>query len=174
MKSLFYLTLLLGSTTLYAQSFQQQLGQALGQFTQAQSAEQYGASAASFTQLGATEGATWHAHYYAALANVAQSFRTEAKENRDELIAAAQTSLDAAVSAGADETEATALQARIYQASIATDPSRAMQYGPKAMGILFPAKAKSPDNPRVLTLLLLVPASGSQRSGALRFLKQKS
>jgi hypothetical protein len=139
MKSLLYLTLLLGSTSLFAQaSYQQALGQALGQFSQAQSPEQYGASATAFTELGNAEGATWHANYYAALATVAQSFRTEETKDRDRLVSA----------------ESVALQARIYQARISIDPaSRSMQYGPKTMGMLFPAKAKSPGNPRLLLLL---------------------
>jgi len=154
MKSLFYLTLLLGSTTLYAQNFPQQLGQALGQFAQAQSAEDLGNSAATFSELSKVEGASWHASYYASLATVFQSFRTEGQEDRDRLVSEAQTALDAAVSAGADAIEATALQARIYQARISVDPNnRSMQYGPKTMGILFPAKAKAPGNPRVLMLL---------------------
>ncbi|MFT5998483.1 MAG: hypothetical protein ACI81P_000936 [Neolewinella sp.] len=155
MKSLLYLTLLLGSTSLFAQaSYQQALGQALGQFSQAQSPEQYGASATAFTELGNAEGATWHANYYAALATVAQSFRTEETKDRDRLVSEAQVYLNLAKEAGTTEAESVALQARIYQARISIDPaSRSMQYGPKTMGMLFPAKAKSPGNPRLLLLL---------------------
>lgn len=155
MKSLIYLTLFLGSVPLLSQSaFQQQLGQALGQFSQAESAEQFAASATAFAKVAEADGATWHANYYAALATVAQSFRTEGAENRDRLVSEAQSALDLAKEAGADEAECIALQARIYQARISIDPGkRAMQYGPKTMGMLFPAKAKSPENPRILLLL---------------------
>jgi len=155
MKSLFYLTLLLGSTALFSQpNYQQQLGQALGQFSQAESPDQYAASTAAFTELAKAEEATWHANYYAAFAAAVQSFRTEDQEDRDRLVSAAQASLDLAKSAGAPEAEVVALQARVYQARISVDPaSRAMQYGPKTMGMLFPAKAKAPENPRLLLLL---------------------
>lgn len=155
MKSVLYLTLLLGSISLFAQaSYQQQLGQALGQFGQAQSPDELIGCAASFTKLGEAEGATWHANYYAALSSVALSFRTEGNENRDRLVSEAQASLDLAAKAGAPEAENIALQARIYQARISVDPAnRAMQYGPKTMGMLFPAKAKFPENPRLLLLL---------------------
>ncbi len=155
MKPLLYLTLLLGSTSLFSQpNFQQQLGQALGQFGQAQSPDQFAASVAAFAELGKAEEATWHANYYASFAAVVQSFRTESKEDRDGLVSAAQTSLDLAKNAGATEAEVVALQARIYQARISVDPaSRSMKYGPKTMGMLFPAKAKAPENPRLLLLL---------------------
>jgi hypothetical protein len=155
MKPLFYLTLLLGSTSLFSQpNFQQQLGQALGQFSQAQSADQFTVSTAAFTELAKAKEATWHANYYASFAAVVQSFRGGSQEDRDRLVSAAQTSLDLAKDAGANEAEVVALQARIYQARISIDPaSRSMQYGPKTMGMLFPAKAKAPENPRLLLLL---------------------
>lgn len=155
MKSLIYLTLLLGSVTLFAQSsYQQQLGQALGQFGQAESPAEYAASATAFTNISEIEGVSWHANYYAALATIAQSFRTEGAEERDELVSQAQKHLDKAINEGATAAESTALQARIYQARISINPAeRSMKYGPKTMGMLFPAKAKSPENPRLLLLL---------------------
>ncbi|MEM1358533.1 MAG: hypothetical protein AAGF89_10050 [Bacteroidota bacterium] len=154
MRPLFYLTLLLGSTTLYAQTFQQELGQALGQFAQAQSPEQLSRSVEVFSKLSESEGATWHANYYAAFATIVQSFRTEDVKERDRLVDEAQSALDVAISAGADETEATALQARLNQARISINPvRRSMLYGPNTLGMLFPAKAKAPNNPRILLLL---------------------
>lgn len=155
MKSILYLTLLLGSATLFAQSgYQQQLGQALGEFGQAESPAQFAASAKAFAAISEAEGVSWHASYYAALATVAQSFRTEGEDERDELVNQAQTYLDKAVSAEATEAESTALQARIYQARISINPAeRAMRYGPKTMGMLFQAKAKAPEHPRLLLLL---------------------
>ncbi|MEL7161506.1 MAG: hypothetical protein AAFN92_12180 [Bacteroidota bacterium] len=155
MKVLFYLTLLLGSIHLCAQTdYQQRLGQTLGQLAQAESATDYGQCATAFANLSTSTDASWHANYYLALSKVAESFRTEGADERDLLVDEAQEALDAAEEAGAEEVEVTALQARVQQARISVDAeNRTMQIGPSVLSMLFSARAKSPNHPRILFLL---------------------
>ncbi|MDZ4678915.1 MAG: hypothetical protein SH848_03925 [Saprospiraceae bacterium] len=154
MKKLIIIFLSISSFSLSAQDYLSAMQNNLKQLDAAETPQNYTGLALSFERIAVAEQTKWHPYYYQAFCLLAKSFLIEGADDRDKLVDAAEAIIEKAGQLGGDKAELSVLQARAYQARLSVDPaSRSMQYGPKTTMLLAEARAKNPNNPRVLFLL---------------------
>lgn len=94
----------------------------------------------------------WEVHYHLAYSRIMLSFWEPEAARKDQLLDRAEEALQKAETLKANPSEWHTLQAFIYQARIAVDGSRGMNYSRKADKSLEQALKHNPDNPRALYL----------------------
>jgi len=133
--------------------FQQNMGEALQQYAAAQTTEDFQQAANKFQTIGMAAENQWLPYYYATLAYVDMSFRSESSK-RDPLLDQAQENLDKAMKLKADEPENLILQGYLYQGRIQVNPMmRGQKYATMAAECFQKALAIDQNNPRAYFLL---------------------
>ncbi len=142
------------TTSIFAQSakYQAAIGQTLGQFGAAKTAEDYKNTANAFARIANAEPTEWLPKYYAAQCRVLAGYSLS-ETNMDEAQELAKTALaeiQAAEKLAPMETELMALKAFIYQLQLIEDPmTNGQKYTPLIFGALGKAEAINPENPRI-------------------------
>ncbi len=132
------------------QVFQQKMGEALQQFAQCQSINDYQKSANQFKMIANAEEKEWLPLYYHAHAYIMMSFMSqEGAEQKDVLLDEAEISIGKMMTLVPNEVEAITLKAFYYTAKLVIDP---MNRG-REMSVLFQqnigrALAMDSENPR--------------------------
>lgn len=120
--------------------------QALGT---ANTMEELQSVAGQFERIGANVQDQWHPQYYAALAYINMSFRTQVLKEKDQFTDKAQTFIDAALKLDPNNSEIVALQGYKYMIELSADSgNRGQSMSPKAMMHLGKALTLDPENPR--------------------------
>ncbi len=142
------------TSSIFAQSekFQMAMGQTLGQFGAAKTADDYKNTANAFARIANAEPKEWLPLYYAAhcrlLAgyNLTQTNMTEAQE----LAKTALTEIQTAQKLVPMESELMVLEAFTYQLQLIENPMvNGQKYSPMIFKTLGKAEAISPNNPRI-------------------------
>ncbi len=144
------------SITIFAQdgAYQQAMGQALGQFAQAKSAEDLHAAANSFERISTQAEKEYLPHYYAALVLINSSFTMKDVAARDEVIDRALKHVKSAESMSPGNDEVEVLNGYGLMAKMVVDPqNRAPQYSPIIMQSFGKAMGINPENPRALAMM---------------------
>jgi tetratricopeptide (TPR) repeat protein len=111
--------------------------------------ESFQSLSASFERIALAEKNQWLPYYYAAYANVVQSFGLTVADERDKALDQAQKFLDAALNLKSDSSECMALQGYLHVARLQIDPmTRGGEYVNKATESFDKAIALNPENPR--------------------------
>lgn len=147
--SMLFIGILL-STTLFAQGeYEQAMGQALGKFGGAATAQEMLEAASQFERIAEVETEEWLPDYYASMIYCIISFQTQEPQKKEDLLNQAQAMLDKALATAPEESELHTLQGMVYQAYIMIDPAQNGQiYGAKANGAFQTAIKLNADNPR--------------------------
>jgi tetratricopeptide (TPR) repeat protein len=135
-------------------AYQQAMGQALGQFGQAQSAEQLQAAANSFERISAQSPEGLYPYYYAALAMINSSFKMEETASRDQVLERAMAQIERADALHPNNDEIEVLRGYNLMAQLAIDPaSRGQRLSPAVMQSFGKAMAMNPQNPRATAMM---------------------
>ena len=146
------ITLQITSTFAQNEKLMAALGQTLGQFATAKSADDYKNTANAFARIANAEPTEWLPKYYAAQCRVlagyqlSQSNMTEAQE----LAKTALAEIEAAEKLAPMETEIMVLKAFTYQLQLIEDAmTKGQKYTPMIFAALGKAEAINPENPRI-------------------------
>ena len=152
----FFVLLLLGSFSLFAQSakYQQTMQQRIAEMETAVQKGGMPALANSFERIAEAEKSQWLPYYYAAYCQVMSALMEQDKSKVDPIADKAEALLKKAEElAGGANSEINVIHSMIATAHLTVDPAaRWMQYGQSSSSFLEKAKAQDPTNPRPLYL----------------------
>jgi hypothetical protein len=142
------------ATSIFAQSAKCQaaIGQTLGQFGAAKTADDYKNTANAFARIANAEPTEWLPKYYAAQCRLLAGYELLGtnKDEAQELAKTALAEIQAAQKLAPMETELMALEAFTYQLQLLENPmTNGQKYVPLIMGALGKAEAINPENPRI-------------------------
>lgn len=150
------LVLFLFSLTVSAQSpsYQQAMGQAMSEFAEAQTAEDFNASANTFSRIAAAGDDQYLPDYYAALSLINQSFRISDGAERDLLADKAMAHIESAEAISPKNAELEVLRGYALTAKLVVDPStRGQKYSPMIAQHYGKAMQMDPQNPRAAAMM---------------------
>lgn len=150
------LVLFLSTLALNAQnaSYQQAMGQAMGAFAEAQTAEDFDTSANTFARIAAVSEGEYLPNYYAALSLIIQSFYLKDGGKRDQLADRAMEHIEAAEAISPKNVELEVLQGYALTAKMVVDPAtRGQKYSPLIAQHYGKAMKMDPQNPRAMALM---------------------
>ena len=152
----------------------------LAELSQAESAADFQAIAASFTQIGAEQADQWLPYYYASYCYLNTVFSDKGVDDIDKVLDKAQGLLEKSRELSPENSEIEVLQGWIYQGRIQVDPmGRGQSYSQKAAASFGLAKNLNSDNPRIYFLtgqnVLYTPEmfGGGKEAACPYFLKAK-
>ncbi|PSL48793.1 hypothetical protein CLV51_101121 [Chitinophaga niastensis] len=107
----------------------------------------------TFERIADAEKNQWLPYYYAAYAEVMQTFMLKDKSQIDPLADKAEANLDKAEALSQKNSEIACIRSLVATARLTVDPmTRGMKYGAEAASLLEQAKAYNPENPRIYML----------------------
>jgi hypothetical protein len=116
---------------------------------EAQTFEEHQDVANSFARIAEAEKGEWAPLYYAALNNIIMSFMDIDPEQKEKLIALAESQVDAGLKLKPEESELMVLKILTYYGRMALSPMDAMYLIGDANTLTDRAKELAPDNPRI-------------------------
>ena len=150
------LVLFLCSLGMHAQdgAYQQAMGEAMGTFAKAQSAEDFKTSANTFARIAAASKGEYLPDYYAALSLIIESFYVQDGGERDQLADQAMKYIEAAEAISPKNVELEVLRGHALTAKMVVDPAtRGQQYSPMIAQHYGKAMKMDPQNPRAMALM---------------------
>lgn len=155
-KSILSFLVLFTSICLFAQNgaYQKAMGEALGQFGQAKTAEDLHATANTFERIATQAKKEMLPHYYAALVLINSSFQMQNATERDQVIDRAMDHVEKASALSPNNDELEVLNGYGLMARLVVDPnSRGQKYTPMVMQSFGKAMSMNPNNPRASALM---------------------
>lgn len=135
--------------------YYQKMGQALGQFGQAKTAEDFNAVSNQFLLISNVEKEEWLPLYYATHAKIVMSFMEPDATKKDAILDEASAWFDKLETIAATESEVYALKAMFYSARLSVDPmTRGQEYMMKSNAEAFKALNFDENNPRAQYMIL--------------------
>jgi hypothetical protein len=151
--SLLVLLLSIGS---FAQdgAYERAMGQALGQFGQAQTAEDLHTTANTFERIASQAPDELYPHYYAALVLINSTFSMKAAGEKDQVLDRAMEHIKKADALAPNNDEVEVLNGFALMARMVVDPAtRGQNYSPRVMQSFGKAMSMNPENPRAAALM---------------------
>jgi len=149
--------MIFGLQTAYAggPKFQKKMGEILQGMGSAETMDDLQAVANQFGTVAKAEPTEWLPLYYQAQCNILMSFQEKDATQRDIIIDAAESQINAALLLDANNAELYALQGFMYTARLVVNPmQRGQKYGTLSATSLERALAIDPENPRAHYLKL--------------------
>lgn len=150
------LVLFLSTLALHAQdpAYQQAMGQAMGAFAEAQTAEDFNTSANTFARIATASEGEYLPDYYAALSLIIESFYLQDGGERDQLADKALLHIEAAEAISPKNVELEVLRGHALTAKMVVDPAtRGQKYSPMIARHYGKAMQMDPQNPRAMALM---------------------
>ncbi len=155
-KSIFSLLVLFSSLSAFAQKggYEQAMGNALTQYGQAKTTEEFHAAANSFERIAEKAKGEMYPNYYAALALITSSFQMQDATEKDKVIDRAMEHVKKADAIAPNNDEVEVLNGFGLMAKLVVDPaSRGQSYSPRIMQSFGKAMSMNPNNPRAAAMM---------------------
>ena len=150
------LVLFLSIFSLNAQdpAYQQAMGQAMGTFAEAKTAEDYNGAANTFARIATVSKGEYLPDYYAAFSLIIESFYLKDDAKRDQLADQAMEHIKAAEAISQNNVELEILRGYALTAKLVVNPAaRGQKYSPMIAQHYGKAMQMDPQNPRAMAMM---------------------
>lgn len=158
MKTFITLFLTILTTIGFSQDqYQQKMGEAMQNYAQVKSVQDYGTAASQFELIANAAGTEWLPLYYHAQCYIMMSFsdREASEVEKDAYLDIAEKSIEKMIDIAPNESEVYALKALYYTAKLVIDPmTRGQKYGILTNTAIQESLARDAENPRAKQLAL--------------------
>ncbi|NOQ76169.1 MAG: DUF2141 domain-containing protein [Crocinitomix sp.] len=158
MKTIITLSLLILTSLGFTQGqYQQKMGEAMQNYAQVASVQDYATAASNFELIANAASTEWLPLYYHAQCYIMMSFsdREASAADKDAYLEVAESSIDKMITIAPNESEVYALKALYYTAKLVVDPmTRGQKYGILTNTAIQESLARDAQNPRAKQLAL--------------------
>lgn len=158
MKTIITLSLIILTSLAFGQSqYQQKMGEAMQNYAQVTSIQEYAAAASQFDMIANAADTEWLPLYYHAQCYILMSFSDQEATavEKDAYLEVAEIDINKMIGLAPNESEVYALKALYYTAKLVIDPmTRGQKYGLLTNTAIQESLARDADNPRAKQLAL--------------------
>lgn len=135
-------------------NFNQAMGKAMQEWSQAEGPADFNDVANSFSRIAAAQDTSYLPDYYAAYVQIIESFYLTDADKRDQILDEAQKHIDRAAKLSPKNSEVEVMRGYQQMARMVVDPAtRGQKYSPMAMQSFGKARSMDPSNPRAVIMM---------------------
>lgn len=148
-------------------NYQQAMGKAMQEWSQAKGPADFNDVANSFSRIAAAQDTSYLPDYYAAYVQIVESFYLTDADKRDRLLDEAQKHIDRAAKLSPGNSEVQVMKGYQLMARMVVDPAtRGQKYSPMAMQSFGKAQAMDSSNPRAVIMMARMKLGSAQFFGS--------